>query len=168
MKQGLRVAVILALFIGVAPAAEASVQVVMTVEGPRGPFATGDYNAPGALKLTSAQLDFVAAVPGPLVSPRPVVVARRTDQLSWEFMECLSTGDRLRVVIVATQSDQNSGGRHRRIVTLSGARVLSIHTGSDTTTTDDQAAGLGTETIAFTYERLDVEDDGVRIFTTGA
>jgi hypothetical protein len=97
-----------------------------------------------------------------------VVVARRTDLLSWQFLECLSTGDRLRVVIVTTQSDLTSGPLHRRVATLTGARVLSIHTSSNTTTTDDQAAGLGTETIAFTYERLDVEDDGVRIFTTGA
>lgn len=153
------------LFLGIAPAARASVQVVMTIDGPRGTFATGDVNSPSAMKVTSVQMDLGPSPGGHLVAPKPVTVIRRTDHLSWQFLECLSTGSSLRVVITATKED-DSAPRHRRVVTLSGARVISIHSSLDPTP-DDGAAGLGFETIAFTYDRMDVEDDGLRVFTAG-
>jgi hypothetical protein len=147
-----------------APApARAAVQLVLTVEGPRGPFAAGDVAATGAMRIASLQLDLVPGGPAPRP---PVVVVRRTDSISWQFMEALSSGDALRVVIVTTQSDQGGVIRHRRVVTLSGARVVSMHAAADAS--DDAASGLGAETIAFADERLEVEDDGTRVFSSGS
>jgi hypothetical protein len=60
---------------------------------------------------------------------------------------------------------RQDGPRRRRVVTLTNARVLSVHAGM--AASDGDVGGLGVETIAFTYERIDVVDDGAKVFTSG-
>ncbi len=162
MSHRIRSVIPTLLLLGAAAPARAAVQLVLTVEGPRGPFAAGDAAATGAMKISTVQLDLVPA--GPAARP-PVVIIRRTDSISWQFMEALSSGDALRVVIATVQSDQNGVVRHRRVVTLSGARVVSMHASADSS---DDGSGLGLETIAFAYDGIEVEDDGAKVFSAGS
>jgi type VI protein secretion system component Hcp len=167
MSALVRVIVVLALAAGFAPRATAAVEIGMTVEGPRGPFASADSATPSTLKVSSVQLDLGAATSGPLVAPRPVVVTRPIDVLSWQFLGAASSGDLLRVVITVTRTQSDSEERHRRVVTLTNARVATVHAGMDAVR-DDGRPGLGVETLVFTYERIEVEDDGLKVFTSGA
>lgn len=155
------------LFLSLGTNARAAVQLSMTVDGPRGTFASGNPATSNAMKLASAQVDFAAGASAPMSTAKPVIVVRRTDPISWQFLESLAAGDVLRVVISISEVDRTTTIKHRRTVSLSGARVLWIHSGMDATS-DDEVTGLGVETIAFTYERIDVEDDGVKVFTAGA
>jgi type VI protein secretion system component Hcp len=161
-----RFVVIAAVALGLARPAGASVEIGMTVEGPRGPFASADFGGPGSVKVTNVQLDLGPASRGPLVAPRPVVVTRPIDVLSWQFLGATAASDALRVVITITRARSDSEVRHRRVVTLTNARVASIHAGMDAVPDGDRP-GLGVETIAFTYERIDVEDDGLKVYSSG-
>lgn len=158
--------VLVALALGAASRASAAVDIGMTVEGPRGPFAT-DASSPGSVKVTSVQLDLGPSKQGPLVGPSPVVVTRPIDVLSWQFLDAAAAGDSLRVVITVSRSQSDSEVRRRRVVTLTNARVLWIHSGMDVTSDDDTRPGLGVETIGFTYDRIDVEEDGLKVYSSG-
>lgn len=168
-------AVAAALALLLAPCARAGVQILMTVEGPRGPFVTADAEAPNALRVTSARVDFGPSTSAPLLAPRPVVVVRPLDAQSWQFLDAVAANDTLRVVITISRAPAADGseppgpeasGVRRRVVTLTGARILSVHAGADATA--EPRAALGVETISFTYRRIEVEDDGTRVFISGA
>lgn len=167
MRGFVRVAVVVVLALGCAAPARAAVEIAMTIEGPRGPFTSADSSHPSALAITSLQLDFGESSPAPLVAPRPVVVTRPVDVASWQFLGAAASADVLRVVITVTGARADSDVRHRRVVTLINARVINVHAGMDAAT-DDGRPGLGVETIAFTYERIHVEDDGLTVFSSGA
>jgi type VI protein secretion system component Hcp len=166
MSGSTRYVVAAVVAVGLAAPAAASVEIGMTVEGPRGPFASGDLGGPGSVKVTSVQLDFGPASPGPLVAPRPVVVTRPLDALSWQFLGATASSDALRVVITITQARSDSQARHRRVVTLTNARVTSVHAGVDAVPDGDRP-GLGVETVVLSYERIDVEDDGLKVYSSG-
>lgn len=155
------------LALGLATPAAAAVELRLTVEGPRGPFASADPSHPIAMRISNVQMDLGASSPVPLASPRPVTVTRTVDDLSWQFLGAAASGDPLRVVITVTRSASDSDLQHRRVVTLTNARVLNVHAASDAVP-DDGRPGLGVETVAFTYERIDVEDDGVKVYSSGA
>lgn len=152
------------LLAGAAPA-RAAVQVTMNVEGPRGPFATRDLGTPNAMKVTNVQLDLAPLPAAVTAAPRPVVVTRPIDELSWQFLDAVAANDVLRVVITISQSSPDSGLPLRRVVILSNAHILSIHDGMDAT--GAAKPSIGVETIALGYERLEVEDDGAKVFSTG-
>ncbi len=152
--------------LAVAPRALASVQIVMTVEGPRGPFTTKDIGVPNAMKVVSVQVDFGVAAAAALVAPKPVVITRAIDDLSWQFLDAVASSDPLRVVITVAQAARESTVPIRRVVTLTNARILSIHASMNATA--GSPSDLGFETISFTYERIVVEDDGARVFASGS
>ena len=166
MTHGIRTALALAAFALSASPAAASVQLFMTVEGSRGPIGAGDPGTALAIKVTSVQLDLVPSVSGPLVGPRPVVVTRPIDALSEPLIEAVASNDALLVVITTLRSAPVSGMPQRRVVRLVGAHILSLHAALDATT--GSRSELGSETLSFSYERIEVEDDGVRVFTSGA
>jgi type VI protein secretion system component Hcp len=167
MSHAFRAALALAVLAASATPAAASVQIRMTVEGSRGPIGVGGDpgNAP-SIKVTNVQLDLVPSVSGPLVGPKPVLVTRPVDGLSAPLIDAVASNDALQVVITTVRSAPVSGMPQRRVVRLVGARILFIHAALDATTNDRNELGL--ETIAFTYQRIEVEDDGVRVFTSGA
>jgi hypothetical protein len=165
MSNPLRAALALALCAAASPAL-ASVQVFMTVEGSRGPIGSGDPGSLPTLKLTAVQLDLVPSASGPLATPKPVVVSRQVDGLSAPLLDALAGNEPLRVVITTVRSSPVAGMPQRRVVRLTSARILTIHATLDAATGSRNE--LGTETISFTYERIEVEDDGVRVFASGA
>ena len=165
MFQRLRAAFALATILAAAPAT-ASVQIVMTVEGSRGPLGGTDPGTAPALKVTAIQLDLVPSSSGVLAAPKPVLVTRPIDALSAPLADAVASNDPLQVVITTSRSEPVVGMPQRRVVKLYGARILFIHAAMDTTSAKRDA--LGGETIAFTYERIEVEDDGVRVFTSGS
>jgi hypothetical protein len=155
-----------ALALAVASPARAGVDVLMRVEGPRGPFVTRDVGIATAIRVTSVQLDFLPVARAPTAAPRPVLITRPIDEISWQLLDALAADDPLQVVITIVQASPDAGPPHRRVVTLSNARVLSIHSAMDTT--GAARPGLGFETIAFAYDRIEVVDDGVRVFSAGS
>ena len=166
MSQAFRAALALTILVASATPVEASVQVFMTVEGSRGPIGVGDPGAAPSIKVTNVQLDLVPSVSGPLVGPKPVLVTRPVDGLSAPLIDAVASNDALQVVITTVRSAPVSGMPQRRVVRLVGARILFVHAALDATTNPRNE--LGFETIAFTYERIEIEDDGVRVFTSGA
>ncbi len=167
MSMPFRATLALAVLAATASPAAASVQVFMTVEGSRGPIGVGDPStgAPPAIKVTNVQLDLVPSVSGPLAAPKPVVVTRPVDALSGPLLDAVASNDALRVVLTTVRSAPVSGMPQRRVVRLGGAHILAIHAALDATAASRNE--LGFETIVFTYERIEVEDDGVRVFTSG-
>jgi hypothetical protein len=157
-------ALAMGLGLGLASPARASVEIQMTVEGSHGPFTTRGTGAGMAMKVTSTQLD-LAPTGGPVTAPKPVTVVRPTDDLSWQFLGALASSDVLRITITTTQTDSDSGVPHRRVVTLTGARITAIQ--GALTGTDKKRADMGSDTITLSYERLDVEDDGARVYSAG-
>jgi hypothetical protein len=164
-SSSVRVVLALALW-GAAPPAFASVQVFMTVEGSRGPIGSGDPGTAPTIKLTSVQLDLFPSVSVPLSSPKAVVVTRQVDALSAPLLDALAGNEPLRVVITTVRSSSVSGMPQRRVIRLTGARIVTLHAALDATTAS--RSELGSEAIAFSYERIEVEDDGVRVFASGA
>jgi hypothetical protein len=154
----------LALALGIPSLGRASVDIVMTVEGSHGPFTTRGAGAAMAMKVTSVLLD-LAPTGGSITAPKPVTVVRPADDLSWQFLGALASGDVLRVTLTTTQTDSESGVPHRRVVTLSGARITGIQ--GALAGTDKKRADMGTDTITLSSERLDVEDDGARVYSAG-
>ncbi len=153
------------LALGLAAPARAAVQVTMRVEGARGPFATKDAGVPTEMKVTSVQLDLASPSDAPLAVPRPIVVNRPVDELSWQFLDAVGSNDVLRVVITVAQTSPDGGVPQRRVITLTSARILSIHAALDAN--PGARAGLGQESIALTYGRIEVEDDGAKVFAAG-
>jgi hypothetical protein len=165
MSQIPRAALALAAVVLAAPAA-AAVQIVMSVEGSRGPIGGTEPGTAPALKVTALQLDLVPSSSGPLAAPKPVIVMRPIDAQSGPLADAVASNDRLQVVITTYRSEPVSGMPQRRVVRLYGARILFIHAAMDTTSSSRNE--LGGETIAFTYERIEVEDDGLRVFRSGS
>lgn len=144
----------------------AAVEIGMTVEGPRGPFATKDLLLANAMAVTAVRVDLVPSTGAALVSPRPVVVTRPVDDLSWQFLDALASNDPLRVVITVARTPAGAGFPQRRVITLTRARILSVQAALDAA--PGARTGLGAEVITLTYERIDVEDDGARVYSSGA
>jgi hypothetical protein len=163
---GLGAAAIVAAVAAAPAPASASIEIVMTVEGSRGPIGSADPGAVPAMKVTAVQVDLGPSVPGPLVGPKPVVVTRPVDELSGPLADEVALDDRLRVVITTVRSAPVTGMPQRRVIRLFGARILTLHAAMDATSAS--RSELGFETLVFTYERIEVEDDGLRVFTSGA
>ena len=141
------------------------VQIAMSVDGSKGPFAAQGYGN-GFVKVTNVVVDAGAgAGTDPKTAPKPVLVTKPIDRTSSEFHSALASGETLNVVITLVQPSTEEGVPMRRIVTLSNARIASIHGSMDVKGGPPQA--LGVETISLTYEKLDIVDDGVRVFSAG-
>jgi len=168
MSNVFRAALALAVLAASATPAAASVQVTMTVEGSRGPIGVADPStgAPPAIKVTNVQLDLLPSVSGPLVAPKPVIVTRPVDALSGPLLDAVASSDALRVVITSVRSAFVPGMPLQRVVRLTGARIVSVHAALDSTAASRNE--LGFETLVLTYERIEIEDDGVRVFASGS
>jgi type VI secretion system Hcp family effector len=166
MSARLRLGLAAALTLAGAAPALARAEILMSVYGPNGPFSGA--RGGNAVKVLTVTLDFA----GPTTTPsgpdarsalRPVVVTKPVDRASWELLDALASSATLDVVISITPKRTDES--FRRVVTLSNARVSAFHDAIDAKS--DPAQGIGVQTVSFTYERIQIEDDGVRVFSAG-
>jgi type VI secretion system Hcp family effector len=168
MSAPVRLGLGLALMLAGAMPEHARAEILMSVNGPNGPFSgLGGGNAVKVLSValeftgptwTTAGLDTRSAL-------KPVLVRKPVDRTSRELLDALASNATLDVVISIIQKPNEEGLPVRRIVTLSNARVSALHDAMDAK--NDPSHGLGVETISFTYERIQIEDDGFRVFSAG-
>jgi type VI secretion system Hcp family effector len=166
LRRGLGLALILA---GAIPV-HARAEILMSVNGPNGPFAGQGIRGGNSVEVLAVALDFAApatTAAGPVAASalRPVVVRKPVDRSSREFLDALASHAALDVVISIVQKPNDQGLPIRRVVTLSNARVSALQGAMDAN--GDPAQGLGVETVSFTYERIQIDDDGLRVFSAG-
>ncbi len=141
----------------------------MSIDGPRGPFASRGTGSVNALHILNVAVDFApdAGATAPRADGtsglRPVQVTRPVDASSGQFLDALASREQLHVVISMVQVSAEDGLPIRRVITLSGARVSAVHDVLDAKNPDS----LGVETITFTYDGIDIEDGGVKVFSSG-
>jgi type VI secretion system Hcp family effector len=163
MSASVRLGLGLALMILGTASARADVQISMTADGAKGPISAQGRRSGSAIKVLSVTADFA----GGAAKAAPVIVTKPVDRTSGELLDALSGGEVLHVVIttVHTWSD-DSGQRNtaRRVVTLTNARIASVREVMDSAAPPVQ--GLGVETIAFTYDRIEIRDDEGQIYAS--
>jgi len=147
--------------------ARAGVQVTMSVEGVKGPFAGQGQGVGANIKALGVVTDFTpgAATQDGKAALRPIVVTRVVDRFSGDFLEALVSNEFLDVVITIVQTTTDVGLLMRRVIRLANARVVAIHDATDAKNVP--APGLGLEILSLSYERIDIEDDGMKVFSAG-
>jgi type VI secretion system Hcp family effector len=168
MSLPVRIGLGLALLLAGAVPERARAEILMSVNGPNGPFS--GLRGGNSVKVLNVALDFsgataTAAGVDAKTSLKPVLVTKPVDRTSWEFLDALATSATLDVVISIVPKSSEEGVPARRVVTLSNAKVAALHDAMDAKI--DPSQGLGVETISFTYERIQIEDDGYRVFAAG-
>lgn len=154
-----------------AVAARADVQITMSVSGARRPFAAQGRRGGNGIKVLNVNVDFgqvdtsVVARADGSGGVRAVTVTKPVDRTSKDFLDALSSNENLTVVITIEQTSADDGLPIWRLLRLSGAKVSAIHDAMDATYSSPQ--GMGVETVTFTCQKVEVEDDGLQVFSSG-
>jgi type VI secretion system Hcp family effector len=153
--------------------ARTDLEIWMTVVGVKGPF-TGEKvreGDPNGIKLLSVVLDLApdsTSTNSQLCGKsahKPVLVTKLVDAASGQLLEAMESGEPLKVTVEILQTSAEQPRVVRRVVTLTNATVLAIHDGIDVK--NQPSNGVGFEQIAFAYDTVEIEDDGVKVFASG-